>query len=152
HASPTGDHCQYGRDTGTRDRSGPHYTVPATNVNGTWVPTLASAAGQSLNAAWSLRLASASCTLCPLVNRGGVLVPVYLRQDRGEFGQPSFDTFNKYNAYYAQDTWRIERRVTLLLGVRGEQERIEGNPGSTGQRVAYSLPGQWSPRLGATMH
>ncbi|HEY2944940.1 MAG TPA: TonB-dependent receptor [Vicinamibacteria bacterium] len=147
HTFGIGYQYQRGEYSGTRDRSGPHYTVPATNVNGTYNP--GSAAGQSLNAAWSLRLASASCTLCPLVSRDGVLVPVYLRQDRGEFGQPSFDTFNNYNAYYAQDTWRMGRKLTLLLGVRGEQERIEGNPGSAG-RVAYSFTGQWSPRLGVT--
>jgi hypothetical protein len=85
------------------------------------------------------------------VSRNGVLVPVYLRQDRGEFGTPVFDTFSKYNAYYAQDTWRMGKRLTVLLGLRGEQERLEGNPGSTGKRVAYSFTGQWSPRLGVTL-
>lgn len=149
HTFGIGYQYQRGEYTGTRDRSGPHYTVPATNVNGTY--NSGSAAGQPLNAAWSLRRAAASCTLCPLVNRAGVLVPVYLRQDRGEFGTPAFDTFNTYNAYYAQDTWRMGRKVTWLLGIRGEQERIEGNPGSTGDRVAYSFTGQWSPRLGVTI-
>ncbi len=149
HSFSLGYQYQHGSYSGTRDRSGPHYTVPGTNANGSWVPTIPSAVGQDLNATWSLRPAGASCTLCPLVNRNGVLVPVYLRQDRGEFGQPSFDTFNSYHAYYAQDTWRMGKRLTLLLGLRGEQERIQGNPGSQG-RVAYSFTGQWSPRVGVT--
>jgi hypothetical protein len=149
HTFAIGFQYQRGEYSGTRDRSGPKFTVPATNVDGTYT-TPASAAGQPLNAAFSLRPAGASCTLCPLVNRGGLLVPIYLRQDRGEFGTPAFDTFNKYSAYYAQDTWRMGKHVTWLLGIRGEQERIEGNPGSQG-RVAYSFTGQWSPRLGVTI-
>src|SRR5262249_31704025 len=148
HTFAIGYQYQRGEYTGIRDRSGPKFTVPATNADGTYT-TPASAAGQSLNAAFSLRPAGASCTLCPRVMRNGVLVPVYLRQDRGEFGTPAFDTKNAYNAYYAQDTWRMGKHVTWLLGIRGEQERLEGNPGSQG-RVAYSFTGQWSPRLGVT--
>jgi Carboxypeptidase regulatory-like domain/TonB dependent receptor-like, beta-barrel len=150
HTFAVGYQYQKGEYSGTRDRTGPHYEVPATNANGSYA-TPSAFVGQPLNAAWSLRPAASSCTLCPLVNRGGVLVPVYLSQDRGEFGQPVFDTFNNYNAYYAQDTWRMGKKVTLLLGLRGEQERIEGNPGSTGKRVSYSFTGQWSPRLGITI-
>jgi hypothetical protein len=150
HTFGLGYHFQRGEYSGIRDRSGPHHTVPATNVNGSYRP-LAAAVGQPLNAAFSLRLAPASCTLCPLVERGGRLVPVYLQQDRGEWGEGNaFDTFSKYHAYYAQDTWRLGRKLTLLLGVRGEQERLEGNPGPDANRVAYSFTGQWSPRLGAT--
>ena len=150
HSFAIGYQYQRGEYSGTRDRTGPHYVVPSNNAGGTWVPTIPSAVGQPTNAAWSLRRAAATCTLCPLVDRGGVLVPVYLQQDRGEFGEPNFDTFNTYHAYYAQDTWRLGKKLTLLLGVRGEQERIQGNPGSTGDRVAYSFTGQWSPRLGVT--
>jgi carboxypeptidase family protein/TonB-dependent receptor-like protein len=150
HTFSVGYQFQHGEYSGTRDRSGEHFVVPATNVDGTYT-TSAAYAGQPLNATWSLRPAGASCTLCPLVSRNGVLVPVYLRQDRGEFGTPVFDTFSKYNAYYAQDTWRMGKRLTVLLGLRGEQERLEGNPGSTGKRVAYSFTGQWSPRLGVTL-
>jgi hypothetical protein len=150
HSFAIGYQYQRGEYSGTRDRTGPHYEVPATNVNGSFTPNPAYV-GQPLNATWSLRLASPTCTLCALVDRGGVLVPIYLRQDRGEFGQPVFDTFNNYNAYYAQDTWKMGKKVTLLLGLRGEQERIEGNPGSTGKRVAYSFTGQWSPRVGITI-
>ena len=155
---------QKGFYSGVRDRSGPHYTVPGTNALGDPLTSLvggaAGAVGQPLNAALALRLQSSSCTLCPLM-----LIPgdttvsafgtgwrrVSLQQTRGEFGIPAFATYNNYHAYYAQDTWRFNKYVTAILGLRGEQERIVGNPGSTGKRVAYSFTDQWAPRLGVTV-
>src|SRR5215813_12420147 len=145
--------------SGTRDRSGPHYTVPAANMTGTL--TIAPiAAGQPLNAAWSLRVdpnfgstdpAKLPCTLCPILTIPGVGDrPVFLRQDRGEFGNPVFDTQSNYHSAYAQDTWRINRHITALLGYRWEQERVIGSAGPSGTRQAYSFTGQWSPRFGAT--
>jgi hypothetical protein len=140
---------------GLRDRTGPNAVVPATNAANVSVTTLgvpASAVGQPLNAAFSLRPAAASCTLCPLLNVPGVGdIPVFLRQDRGEFGIPGFDTKANYHAYYFQDAWRISRFVTVLLGVRGEQERLIGSPQSNGSRNAYSFTGQWAPRIGVTV-
>src|SRR5262249_52324349 len=77
HTFGIGFQYQRGEYSGTRDRSGPKFAVPATNVDGTYTSP-AAYAGQPLNAAFSLRLAGASCTLCPLVSRNGELVPVYL--------------------------------------------------------------------------
>jgi hypothetical protein len=156
---------QKGLYSGLRDRSGPHYTVPAANAAGTALTDLvggaAGAIGQPLNAAWAIRLQGASCTLCPLM-----LVPldptdigfgvgwrrVSLQQTRGEFGDPVFNTFNNYHAYYAQDTWRVNKYITAILGIRGEQEKITGNPGPvSGERIHYSFTDQWAPRLGVTV-
>jgi hypothetical protein len=156
---------QKGLYSGLRDRSGPHYTVPAANASGTALTDLvggaAGAIGQPLNAAWAIRLQGASCTLCPLM-----LVPldptdigfgvgwrrVSLQQTRGEFGDPVFNTFNNYHAYYAQDTWRVNKYITAILGIRGEQEKITGNPGPvSGERIHYSFTDQWAPRLGVTV-
>ncbi|HEY0727885.1 MAG TPA: hypothetical protein VGD38_07455, partial [Pyrinomonadaceae bacterium] len=51
-----------------------------------------------------------------------------------------------------QDTWRINRYVTALLGLRTEQERLIGSPNSvTGDRYGYSFTGQYAPRLGVTV-
>jgi len=145
---------------GLRDRSGPKYTIPATNANGTLtIPS--NVAGQPLNAQFRLRLAGASCTLCPLmvipgniddVGFGTGVMPVFLQQIRGEFGKPVFDTQSNYHAAYAQDTWRLNRFITALIGYRWEQERVIGAilPES-GKRNAYSFTGQWSPRLGVTV-
>jgi hypothetical protein len=150
HTFGLGYQYQRGFYSGTRDRSGPHFTVPSTNADGT-LKTPAIAAGQPLNAAFSLRTATSACTLCPILNIPGVGDrPVYLRQDRGEFGNPTFDTQSNYQAAYAQDTWRINRYITGLLGYRWEQERVIGSAGPSGTRQAYSFTGQWSPRFGAT--
>jgi hypothetical protein len=144
--------------SGTRDRSGPHYTVPATNADGSLtIDPLA--VGKSLNAALALRLQGASCTLCPLlaipgdqtdIGFGKGVRRVSLQQTRGEFGDPVFDTQSNYHSAYAQDMWRINRHITALLGYRWEQERFIGSAGSSGKRQAYSFTGQWSPRFGAT--
>jgi Carboxypeptidase regulatory-like domain len=145
---------------GLRDRSGPKYTIPATNADGT-LTIPAGVAGQPLNAQFRLRLAGASCTLCPLmlipgntqsIGFGTGVQRVFLQQFRGEFGNPVFDTQSNYHAAYAQDTWRLNRFITALIGYRWEQERVIGAilPES-GKRNAYSFTGQWSPRLGVTV-
>lgn len=140
---------------GFRDRSGPHFTVPSNNADGTF-PIDPIAAGQPLNASFSLRRASNSCTLCPLltindpalaadVGFGPFVRRVFLRQDRGEFGNTNFKTQANYNAGYVQDTIRFSKYVTALLGLRMEQERI------IGQNIAYSFTDQWAPRVGITV-
>lgn len=149
---------QYQRSfyAGTRDRSGPKYRVPATNADGTLrIPTTFAGqplAGEPLNASFNLRLQSASCTLCPLVTLpDGSNVRVSLQQNRGEYGDTSFDTNGSYHAAYIQDAWRINRFVTAVVGLRHEQERINGNP-LNGKRAGYSFTGQWAPRLGVTVN
>ncbi|HSS22602.1 MAG TPA: TonB-dependent receptor [Pyrinomonadaceae bacterium] len=166
HQLGIGYQFQRGLYSGSRDRSGPHYTVPTANATGGSLASLvgagsaALAAGQKLNAAWALRLQGASCTLCPLmlipgdttdIGFGAGWRPVSLQQTRGEFGEPVFSTYNNYHAYYAQDTWRFNKYLTAIVGLRGEQERIVGNPGSSGARIGYSFTDQWAPRIGFTV-
>jgi outer membrane receptor protein involved in Fe transport len=104
-----------------------------------------------MNASFSLLAALSTCTLCPLLSVNGTDVPVYLRQDRGEFGGAAFATNSKYHAAYAQDTWRISKYITALIGYRWEQERLIGSPGSEGTRLNYVFVDNWSPRFGATV-
>jgi len=141
--------------SGSRERSGPRYAIPSANVIGTPAADLgipAFAAGQQFNVHFRLRSQAATCTLCPLFNVRGNLVPVSLQVYRGEFGPPDFDTKGNYNAGYVQDTWRVNKYVTALLGLRMEQERVIGSPNSvTGNRYAYSFTDQWSPRLGVAV-
>ncbi|MDT7689537.1 MAG: hypothetical protein QOE46_2296 [Acidobacteriota bacterium] len=162
HTFGLGYQFQRGFYSGTRDRSGPKFTVPATNVSGIPVtdPRIGSAAagaaiGQPVNATWTLFRATgarAGCTLCPLLTLpDGSRVPVVLRHERGEYGNTSFDTSSDYHAFYMQDTWRFNRYVTALLGLRNEQEKIVGNPGSSGERIHYSFTGNWAPRIGVTV-
>jgi len=151
HTAGVGYQFQRAFYNGIRDRSGPKFTVPSANTTGTFaVP--AAAAGQPLNGAFSLRIAPASCTLCPLMNVPGVGErAVYLRQDRGEFGGAAFETESKFHAAYAQDTWQVNKYITGLIGYRWEQERLVGAPGVTGDRLNYTFTGNWSPRLGVTV-
>lgn len=141
--------------SGSRERSGPRYAIPSTNVIGTPADELGIpgfAVGQAFNVQFRLRSQSATCTLCPLYDVRGTQVPVSLQVFRGEFGPPTFDTRGNYNAGYVQDTWRVNRFVTALLGLRMEQERIIGSPNSvTGDRYGYSFTGQYAPRLGVSV-
>jgi carboxypeptidase family protein len=141
--------------SGSRERSGPRYPIPATNAIGTpgdelGIPNFA--AGQLFNVQFRLRAQSDACTLCPLFDVRGTQVPVSLQVFRGEFGPPTFDTKGNYNAGYVQDIWRVNKYITALAGLRMEQERVIGSPNSvTGDRYAYSFTDQWAPRLGVTV-
>jgi hypothetical protein len=140
--------------SGTRDRSGPHYTIPSTNADGTFA-VKPIAVGQPLNATWSLRIDNA-CTLCPVMNIPGTGLNagpqhVYLRQDRGEFGVPVFDTRSNYHSAYLQDTWRVNSHVSILAGYRWEQEQVIGSAGPSGKRNHYDFTDNWSPRFGVTI-
>jgi carboxypeptidase family protein len=143
--------------SGRRDRSGPRFTMPATNATGLPLtsiagPGAASVAGQQTNASFNLFTAPPSCTLCPFLNIPGAGDQRVFLLAGGEFGKPTFDTKANYHAGYVQDTWRINRFVTALLGLRTEQERLIGNPGPIiGKPIAYSFTGQWAPRLGVTV-
>ena len=167
HMLGTGYQFQRGFYSGNRNRSGPTYTIPSTNASGGSLaasfPSTAPAIGQTVNAAFSLRVVSDTnpntCPLCPVFFVPGAtnigLGPggrrVYLRQDRGEYGTPQFTTESNYQAAYLQDTWRFNRFVTVLGGVRWEQEEMIGNPSGSGERVHYTFVNQWAPRIGVTV-
>ncbi|MBZ5538366.1 MAG: carboxypeptidase regulatory-like domain-containing protein [Acidobacteriia bacterium] len=154
HTLALGYNYQRAYYSGNRDRSGPKFLIPTTNADGTYkVPSIA--AGQTTNATWSLRIDNA-CTLCPILNVPGTgdnagPQHVYLRQDRGEFGVPVFDTRSNYNSAYLQDTWRVNSHVTILAGYRWEQEQMIGSPGPSGKRNHYTFTDNWSPRFGVTI-
>ena len=157
HTFGTGYTYQRGNYEGIRDRSGPHVAIPNLPENGV-------AAGQEANIQWRLRYrTNAQCSadvgdpLCgalfpvQLANGSTELVPVRLQVIRAEFGEPVFTTFSDYHAAYIQDTWRFNRFVTGLFGLRWEQERLTGSPGPSGFRASYTFTGQWAPRLGVTV-
>jgi hypothetical protein len=141
--------------SGSRERSGPRYAIPATNADGAPIATIggnAAAVGQMFNVHFRLRAQNAACTLCPRFNVRGTDVPVSLQVYRGEFGEPTFDTFANYHAGYAQDTWRINKYISAIVGLRWEQEKVVGSPNATtGNRYHYTFTDQWAPRLGVTI-
>ena len=137
---------------GQRQRSGPRFVIPALNASGTSAGIDPAAVGQLSNAAFSLRLASSSCTLCPFLDVPGQIgtgpggaVRVFLRQDRGEFGPPLFSTSGTYHAIYAIDSWSPNKYVTLNLGLRWEQQQLKG------ESIKYTFVDNWSPRLGVSV-
>ncbi|HEY8186955.1 MAG TPA: carboxypeptidase regulatory-like domain-containing protein [Pyrinomonadaceae bacterium] len=157
HALGVGYQYQRALFSGSREQSGPRFTIPATNATGVPLTSIAGpgaaiAIGQQLSPVMNLLTAPGSCTLCPFLNIPGEgNKRVFLRVG-GEFGEPVFDTRSNYHAAYIQDTWRINRYVAALLGLRTEQERLIGTPGAaTRKRIAYSFTGQWAPRLGITV-
>ena len=78
------------------------------------------------------------------------LVPVRLQVIRAEFGTPSFQTYSNYHAAYAQDTWRFDKYITGLFGLRWETETMFGSV-LNGTQTHYALTDNWAPRLGVTV-
>ncbi len=148
HTASIGYTFQRGSYDGTRDRSGPKWTIPPGN---------GIASGQTTNLQLRLRYrASTSGGILPLfpvalADGTTAMVPVRFQVIRAEFGAPSFTTTSNYHAAYAQDTWRINKYVTGLFGMRWEQEKMVGSPGPSGTRIHYTLTDQWAPRLGVTV-
>jgi hypothetical protein len=152
HEFNLGYQYEYSTYRGRRERSGPRFTIPATNASGIPISQLSfgggpDVAGQPSNATFELRIASPSCTLCPLMRIPGFRdpQPVFLRQNRGEFGAPNFSTASRYHTGYVLDRWSPSKRFTINLGLRWEQERVEG------EAIQYSFTGNWSPRIGLTV-
>jgi carboxypeptidase family protein len=141
--------------SGSLQSSGPRFTIPATNATGVPLTSIAGpgaaiAIGQQLIPRFNLFTAPPSCTLCPFLDIPGEGDRRVFLRGQGESGV--FDTRSNYHAAYIQDTWRFNRYVTALLGLRTEQERLIGSPGTvTGKRIVYSFTGQWAPRIGVTV-
>ena len=149
HTAGIGYTFQRGNYDGMRERSGPKVTIPN-------VPDLNSiASGQQANVQFRLRFRSScsTCALFPVRLTDGTtqLIPARLQVIRAEFGNPIFTTYSNYHAAYAQDTWRFNKYVTGLFGLRWEQERLIGSPGPSGKRIGYTFTDQWAPRLGVTV-
>ncbi len=64
------------------------------------------------------------------------------RQVRGNFSEPRIATETDYHSAFVQDAWQINRYITAKLGVRWEQQEINGNLNT------YTFAGNWAPRLG----
>ncbi|MGH9747888.1 MAG: TonB-dependent receptor [Candidatus Acidiferrales bacterium] len=135
-------------------RSGPRFDIPVTNADGVHYLSAeneALVAGQSTNAAFSLRRdATGTCTLCPLMSvptsKDGstppVEVPVFLQTTRGTFSSGVSMNSGVYHTAYVNDSWAMGSHVTLNLGLRWEQQRVNGNV------AGANFKNMWSPRIG----
>jgi hypothetical protein len=139
---------------GSRQYSGPQFTLPAVNATGGPLTTFQAqgVVGLTANEAWYLRKASSSCTLCPVWTPPGFTsgFPIYLRTFRSEFALNSafgknFITSGKYHAAYVNDAWSPNRYVTLNLGLRWEQQHLKG------EDLSYTFVDNYSPRIGITV-
>ncbi len=155
---------------GTKARTGPRYNAPTTDEAGATTdavygldstqPDQAALESDLLNnpvdGQFQLRLrgngaSAAGCTggaeAATMVIPGldGCLdgtTAVVLRQVRGEFGNPVFKTQSDYHTLFAQDSWSINKYVTVTAGLRWEQQKVAG------VNAAYTFTDNWSPRVG----
>jgi Carboxypeptidase regulatory-like domain/TonB-dependent Receptor Plug Domain len=131
---------------GGRQYSGGTDPIPGTNMDGTPLSIDPTIVGSLANSEFYLR-EDPNCTACPLMDVSGQEVPVYLRLLRSEFGvQPdgikSFSTSAVYKSAFVNDSWSINKFITLSLGARWDQNHL------IGQVSKYTFVDNWSPRLG----
>ncbi len=89
----------------------------------------------------------------------------FWRVTRANWG-PNPDTSSKYLSFFLQDTWQVNKKLTVRPGVRFDRQHMLGGgqkacfandtrPGAgdgSGDPIfcEYTLSGNWAPRLGAT--
>ncbi len=130
-------------------RSGPLFTIPDMNAAGGTLSTIfpnipAKVAGAQTNAIFTVtginaaNLADNTCTQCPVWNGMRVFASIY----RGTYVGLNVNSLERYHAAYGDDTWELNRFLTVDAGVRWEQERVAGTV------LSYVFSGNWSPRIG----
>jgi Carboxypeptidase regulatory-like domain len=130
-----------------RDYIGSRFAFPSTNADGVPIENVggsAGLAGVSTSAAFYLQLASSNCptSLCPFYNTTAGRKQVYLSQVRGIFSGPTATSNQSYLTSYVNDSWAVNRRVTINAGLRWEEEQLNG------PNQQYVFNDNWSPRLG----
>jgi hypothetical protein len=133
-------------------RSGPLFTIPDSNAAGVPLNTLFSnipdrAVGAQTNASYTVTainktdLTDTTCALCPEWNG----MKVYASQTRGTYVGLYVNSIGRYHSTYGQDTWVMNKYLTLNGGVRWEEQRVGGTV------LHYPFTGNWSPRVGANV-
>jgi hypothetical protein len=133
-----------------KDYSGGRFAFPATNIDGTPIQQVGgndALVGAQTSAAFYLSNVpkSATCplSLCPLyLSSDGTDHQVYLRQVRGLWSSPDDTSNASYISMYANDSWAVNRRVTINAGLRWEEEQLNG------PNQMYVFNDNWSPRFG----
>ncbi len=143
--------------------SGSSFNFPTQNQVGKLTPS--SLSGQPTNAGFKLVAAPqatdadgnlifdgngnpvSSCptSICPLFTPkapNATPVNVFLSQNRGLFSPGQAYTGQSYHQIYGNDTWSINRFVTLNAGIRWDEEQLNGVV------QQYVFNDNWSPRLG----
>jgi hypothetical protein len=137
----------------SKDYSGGRFAFPAANAAGVPIQDVggnAGLVGAPTSAAFYLSIAPVDTngnplcptTLCPMYNSSAGPVQVYLRQVRGLFSAPQDTSNESYLSSYVNDSWAVNRRVTINAGLRWEEEQLNG------PNQQYVFNDNWSPRLG----
>ncbi|MGH9713897.1 MAG: carboxypeptidase regulatory-like domain-containing protein [Candidatus Acidiferrales bacterium] len=158
---------------GIRSNSGPVIVPPEFNQDGTRNSSQCSGApggcpwsGLNANYEWSL-LISKTCPVggatpnCALLNVPGIsglgpagpdhdLTPVVLKMFRSEFGVAAdgfkhFSTTGRTHSAYINDSWTINKYITVNAGLRWQQERL------IGADTQYTFTDNWSPAFGVNV-
>ena len=130
-------------------RSGPLFAIPSQNANGVALNSLfsnipARSNGALTNASFTVtaanknNLSDNTCTQCPVWNG----MRVFAAESRGTYVGLNVNSQARYHAAYADDTWNMNRFITIDAGARWEEERVAGTV------MTYAFTGNWSPRLG----
>lgn len=135
-----------------RDYSGDRFVLPA--AVGTAPGGNPSLVGQTTGAAFYLANAPVSTDptkdsclgntqRCPIYAATGT--QVYLRQVRGILSSSAVSSSEGYHVLYGNDNWSIGRHITFNLGLRWEEEQLNG------PNQQYTFVDNWSPRLGVNV-
>jgi hypothetical protein len=131
-------------------------------------PTPCPWSGLNANYEWSLLVvpptticpvggATPNCALMAVPGISGLgpatepnLTPVVLKMFRSEFGVAGdgfkhFSTTGRTHSAYVNDSWTINKYVTVNAGLRWQQERL------IGQDTQYTFTGNWSPAFGVNV-
>jgi hypothetical protein len=140
-----------------RERTGGRFPLFSVNAEGDSLDNLgiiAANAGALSDATFRLRArteipatataaAVPACSACKLLDvPGRGLIPVAFQQNRGQFENPLTKTEGRTHVAFFNDSYSINKYITLGLGVRWERQEL------TGVDNTFQFPGEWSPRLG----
>ena len=123
-------------------RTGPLYPIPGVNAAGTDLSSAygshACPIGPMTNATFRSFNADPSCPYCAIYNGN----PVYLQQVRGTYKGLSVLAKSRYQDAFVNDSYQMNKYLTLNAGLRWEQQWYEGTV------LNYLFNDNWSPRLG----
>ena len=156
HTFSVGYHYERNSYSGLALRTGPRFTITPFMAAQDGVPQIA---GQTDNGTFGLYPITSFSLPTGFTgvyaNVPGYATPqeVVLLQTRGTYSNPAFDTHGRYNAAYANDSWALNRRVTVNIGYRWEQQWMQGTPYTNPLNnqptiVHYTYTDNWSPRIG----
>lgn len=130
-------------------RSGALFPIPGANAAGTDLTSLlgshASAIGQMTNSVFRLYEAtnsdgtpSTTCTYCATLNGEQVYLSIY----RGTYKGLSVQAGARYHVGWVNDSYQMNRRLTLNAGLRWEEQWYNGD------LLRFLFNDNWSPRVG----